>query len=168
MSNLLPAESQKRTRGELRARFLLAASLILFGCAAVFALALTPAEVAVAFFSPPSPEAVQGNINSAQDSAAIASTKALLVEVQPFATTTSLAGVADALSKRGTGVTVTDISYSPGRSLTLAGSAQTPDEVNAFREALQGDPSFSDVSVPVSALIGSQGGSFTITMNLTQ
>jgi len=168
MSNLLPPESQKRTRKEFRARFLLAASLVLFCCAVIFALALTPAEVALVFFSPPSSQMAQAATSTAADGAALAHTKALLSAMQPFATSSSLTDISSALSEAGNGILIDDISYAPAdNSLSLAGHAQTPDEVNALREALQGNPLFTNVSVPVSALLGSQDGSFTITMNLT-
>jgi len=153
----------------MRARFLLAFSLVVFCGAALCALALTPAEVSLLFYSSPPTQAAQQNINVPADTAAVAHTKALLVAMQPFATSSSLSDISEALSKLGTGVTVNDISYTaPNHSLSLGGEAQTPDDVNALRQALQADPTFSNVSVPVSALLGSQGGGFTITMNVTQ
>lgn len=152
----------------MRSRFLLAFSLILL-CAAVFtALALTPAEVALVFYSPPPAQSAQQNINVTQDDAAIEHTQALLAAMQPFATSSSLASISDALSQLGTGITLSDISYSTAEhSLTLSGQAQTPDEVNTLRQTLQADPVFSGVTVPVAALLGSQGGGFTITMKVT-
>lgn len=156
-------------RSEMRARFLFAFSLVLFCSAALSALALAPAEVSLVFYSSPPVQATQHPIDTAGDNTAISHTKALLAAMQPFATSSSLADISEALSKLGTGVTVNDISYSVTKgSLTLGGDAQTPDQVNALRQALGSDAAFSDVSVPVSALLGSQGGGFTITMNVTR
>lgn len=166
MSNLLPQEPQKKMRSEVRARFLLAASIVLFCCAALFSLALAPAEVSLVFFPTAPAQGAQDATSSAADGAAIAQTKALLAALQPFSATTSLSDVSAALADRGQGITIDDIAYSiSSHSLTLGGHAQTPDDLNAFREALQNDPDFSGVSVPVSALLGSGGGGFTITMN---
>jgi type IV pilus assembly PilN-like protein len=169
MSNLLPAASQKDIRAEMRARFLFAFSLVVFCGAVLCALALIPAEVSLLFYAPPPTQVAQHNIDIAADNAAVAHTNALLTAMQPFATSSSLDDISEALSKLGTGVSVNDISYNViEHSLSLAGKAQTPDEVNALRQALQADPTFTNVSVPVSALLGSQGGGFTITMNVTQ
>lgn len=168
MSNLLPLSAQKRMKAEFRARFLLAASLVLLACAALFMLALLPASFAVASFSPTTPQTVsQGSGDVAADSAAIAHTKALLAALAPLSATSSLDAILAALSQRGDGVHVDDISYSVSQqSLALAGHADTPGDVNAFQQALQSDLRFKNISVPVSALLGSQNGSFTITMQV--
>lgn len=166
--NLLPAVPQQAIRKEIRARFLLAFSLVFLGAAMIAALALAPAEVSLVFFSPPSAQSPQGNANPTEDSAAITQTKALLAAVQPFESTSSLEEISQALSSAGAGISINDISYTESsESLTIGGTAQTPDEVNALRQSLQQDSAFSNVSVPVSALLGSQNGDFTITMNVT-
>ena len=153
----------------MRSRFLLAFSLILLGGAALSALALAPAEVGLVFFSPPPAQASQSDINATQDNTAITHTKAVLASMKNIATSSSLDDVVAALSQEGPGIRITDVSYSPSiHSLTLSGTAQTPSDVNTFRENLQTDLRFSDVSVPVSALLGSQNGGFTITMKLTE
>ncbi|HEV3244836.1 MAG TPA: PilN domain-containing protein [Candidatus Paceibacterota bacterium] len=164
--NLLPPVSQKIIRKEVRARFLLTLALVLIGTAALSALALAPAEVALVYFSPPPAQTAQGDVNPAQDGAAIVHTKALLTAVQSLTATSSLTAISEALAQLAAGVSVNDISYTPARyALSIAGQAQTPDQVNALRQALQKDPLFNNVSVPVAALLGSQGGGFTITMN---
>jgi hypothetical protein len=156
-------------RSEMRARFLFAFSLVLLCTAMLTALALAPAEVSLVFYASPSVQTTQGAIDTAGDNTAIAHTKALLTAMQPFAASSSLSDISEALSKLGAGVSVNDISYSVTKgTLTLGGDAQTPDQVNALRQALGSDAAFSDVSVPVSALLGSQGGGFTITMNVTK
>jgi ABC-type glycerol-3-phosphate transport system substrate-binding protein len=153
----------------MRSRFLLAFSLILLCAAALCALALAPAEVGLAFFSPPPAQTSQGTIDATQDNAAVAHTKALLATTVTLISTSTLDDVVAALSQEGPGVKINDISYSvSGSSLTLTGTAQAPSDVNTFRQNLQTDLRFSDVSVPVSALLGSQSGGFTITMKLTE
>ena len=169
MSNLLPTASEKLVRTDMRSRFLFALSLVLFCGALLLALALAPAEVGLVFFSPPRVQAAQGNINATQDDAAVAHTKALLVAIRAFTATSSMDDVLAALSQEGPGIKITDIAYSiSGDTLTLNGTAQDPSDVNTFRQNLQSDLRFSDVSVPVSALLGSQTGGFTITMKLAQ
>lgn len=167
--NLLPSASQKRVRSELRARFLLGLSAVLLSCAALFALALVPAEASLVFFSPPQMQTSPGSGDTAQDNTAIAHTQALLTATQPFAATSSLDDVLAALSQQGPGIKIDDISYSiTQKTLSISGQAQAPSDVNTFRENLETDLRFQNVSVPVSALLGSQGGSFTITMDVTQ
>lgn len=167
MSNLLPPASQKRMKNEVRARLLLSASAALLCCGVLFSLALLPAESATIFFpSVPAQNSEQPQ-GSADDSSAISHTNALLAAVQTVSTSTSLLAISEALADRGSGITIDDIAYTVGsESLTLGGHAETPDEVNTFRETLQKDADFSDVSVPVSALLGSEGGGFTITMKV--
>jgi Tfp pilus assembly protein PilN len=168
MSNLLPPFSQKNMRAQFRARFLLVTALALLCGALVFALALLPAEAALISFTPPGTE--QGSTNAASvatDTAALAHTKALLTQLSPLDATSSLDAVAAALSQAGLGITINDISYSvTSQSLSLAGKAQSPDDVNTFRQALESDLRFTNVSVPVSALLGSENGNFTITMDI--
>jgi Tfp pilus assembly protein PilN len=168
MSNLLPPDPQKKMRAQFRARFLLAAALVILACALIFALALLPAEAALmSFSSPGAQKSSQTNSNIAADKTALAHTNALIAQLSTLSSTSSLDAVVAALSQAGPGISINDIQYSvTNQTLTLAGRAQTPDEVNAFREALQSDLRFTDVSVPVSALLGSEDGSFTITMNI--
>jgi Tfp pilus assembly protein PilN len=170
MSNLLPPQAQKRMRAQFRARFLLVFSLVLLISAILFALALLPAEASLlSFASPDVQQNAQNNTTLAADSAALVHTKALLAQLAPMNATSSLDALAAALSQTGPGITIDDIEYSvSGQTISLAGHAQTPDEVNTFNEALQSDLRFGNVSVPVSALLGSQDGSFTITMKVLQ
>lgn len=156
-------------RADLRSRFLLAFSLVLFCGAVLSALALAPAEVGLMFFSPPAMQSSQNGINAAQDSAAIAHTKALLAAVKASSATSSLDDVLAALSQQGAGVRISDIAYSvSGKTLTIEGTGADPSDVNTFRENLQSNLRFTNVSVPVSALLDSQNGDFTITMNIVQ
>src|SRR6185312_6041676 len=116
------------------------------GCALLSALALVPAEVSLAFFSPPLSQSGQENINPKQDGAAVAHTKALLTAIKPFAATSSLDAVLAALSQQGTGVTIDNIQYSvSGQSLTLMGHAKSPDEVNLYRQGLASDLRFTNI-----------------------
>ena len=104
-----------------------------------------------------------------QDASIIKQTKGLMAAMQPFTASSSLDDLVAALSQVGVGITVNDISYSvSGHSITLAGHAQTPSDVNTFRQDLQSDLRFTNVSVPVSALLGSQAGDYTITMKVAQ
>ena len=165
--NLLPPASMKRMRAEYRARFVLAGASILLACALIFSLALVPAEVAVVAFAPSArSSSSQESADLKADTTALAQTKSLLAALAPFTATSSLSSVLSALSDRSTGIAFTGISYSTvQKTVSLSGHADTPEDLNAFRQTLQSDPEFQNVSVPVSALVGSQSGSFTITMN---
>jgi len=155
-------------KAEFRSRFLLATALVLFVSASFFIIALTPAALAIASFAPAASQDLSPQSGDAKaDSAAVAHTKALLTSLQPVSATSSLDALLAALSQRGEGVHVDNISYSvTQQSIAIAGHADTPGDVNTFQQALQSDLRFSNVSVPVSALLGSQGGGFTITMKI--
>lgn len=167
--NLLPPEAMKRMRAEYRARFVLAGATVLLACALIFSLALVPVEVAVISIAPPGQSSSQQErANVTADTAALAQTRSLLSALVPFMTTSSLAAVISALSDKSAGIEFSGILYSAGQNtLSLSGHADTPEDLNAFRQALESDQEFSNVSVPVSALVGSQSGSFTVTMNTT-
>lgn len=167
--NLLPPASMKKMRADFRARFVLAGAAILLACALIYSLALVPAEISViAFKQPATPASPQAGASFQSDSAALAQTNALLSAIAPFTATSSLGAIQSALADRSAGITFTAMTYSAvQRTLSISGHAATPGDLNAFREALGNDPAFKNVSVPVSALLGSQSGSFTVTMNTT-
>ena len=156
---------------QFRARFLLAASLVVLACALLFAVALLPAEASLISFATPGAQGkTQTTSTVTADKTALGHTNALIKQLSTLNATSSLStldALVAALSESGPGISINDIQYSvANQSISLAGTAQTPDEVNTFREALQSDLRFTNVSVPVSALLGSEDGSFTITMNI--
>ncbi|HEU5114157.1 MAG TPA: PilN domain-containing protein [Candidatus Paceibacterota bacterium] len=66
------------------------------------------------------------------------------------------------------GISITGMTFKrdtdPG-SIVLSGSAATRDDLVAFSKSLQGEPSFKNVSLPVSALAKSKNIGFTITID---
>ncbi|HUO50436.1 MAG TPA: hypothetical protein VMU25_02640 [Candidatus Paceibacterota bacterium] len=168
MSNLLPPQSQKHMRIEYRARFLLVAALVILGCAALALLALVPAEIAVVKLPSPEATSTQSTTDAKADRAVLAQAQGLLHILGPIAATPSFDPIADVLSERGSGITIRALSYSiANHTIVLLGSADSPDHLNAFRAVLQADSHFSNVSVPVNALLGTeQNGGFTISMKV--
>ena len=64
---------------------------------------------------------------------------------------------------------VDQITYTAGSpsSLMLVGSADTTGGISAYRAALAADAAFASVSVPVGALVGTEGGRFSVTLSGT-
>jgi hypothetical protein len=91
--------------------------------------------------------------------------QALLSAVAPVVSATSspTQAIETALSLRPKGVTVQRVRYiGTSKSIQLAGMA-TRDLLTAYRDALEKDGTFTSVSVPVAALVGSSG-QFSITL----
>jgi hypothetical protein len=68
-------------------------------------------------------------------------------------------------------LTITRLSFqSPDAPITIAGSASSEDQIIAFKNALEGDPSFQDVNLPFSGIQTAPGGavSFSMTFRLRQ
>jgi hypothetical protein len=167
MTNVLPPIADKRLKAEYRARFLLIGSMILLVSAICFLGALAPAEIALMTAPAVPVVAAQGSAADLKnDQAAITNTKALLAALQPITATSSLNALAAALSARPSGISINRISYNvTTNTITLVGTANTPDSVNAYHVALQNDPRFTNVSVPIGALLGEEDGSFTMTIS---
>jgi hypothetical protein len=47
----------------------------------------------------------------------------------------------------------------------IVGFSLARDAINVYRQALQADPHFKTVSVPVGDLAGTQGGRFSVTLS---
>jgi hypothetical protein len=166
MSNVLPPERKYEAWRMQRARLLIALSLVLLCAAALSAFAMAPSYIALSI----SPE-VSAPFSSGDDTdrSAIAQSQILLKTLSPLfaATTTPTDAIEAALSQRPQGVLVTHITYTastPG-SLIIAGSAPSPEAINAYQEALQADPHFSSATVPVADLAGAENGNFSITLS---
>ncbi len=153
----------------MRARFILAGAIVALVAAALSFLLLLPSYFVLAAKSPASSAVSITTGQEASDTAAIITTKALLSELAPIAaaSTTATDAIAAALSLRPTGVSVDQITYVSGSpsSLMLVGTAATTLGISAYRDALVADPLFSSVSVPVGALVGTEGGRFSITLS---
>ena len=148
-----------RTRS--RARFILMGSAVAIVSAGLSANSSGTSATAIA----------SSAAGRASDNAAIAHAKLLENElspiVSPASTTTPTFAITAALSMRPQGVRVDQITYTAGSpaSLMLVGSADTTSGISAYRTALSADPIFASVSVPVGALVGTEGGRFSITLS---
>lgn len=167
MSNLLPIPERKRVWALYRARFLIVLALILMALALLAGLALVPSYIALEIVAPPPSDAAPTHTANAPDPAGLARAQTIMRVLLPALSATSSPSslIATVLAAKPTGVTITQVTYSTlsGSSLTLSGSG-TRDKVSAYRDALAGDPQFTSVSIPVSALVGSGEGRFSLTL----
>ena len=153
-----------------RARYIVAGALVALVCAGITFVLLVPSYLATLLDAQ---HAALGltPITPAQqtsDSAAIAHANALIAVLAPIAQASSTPTdvITDALSLRPSGVRIDQIIYQAGTpsSLILSGSADTNSEINAYQRALSNDPRFASVTIPVGALVGTDGGRFSVTL----
>ena len=151
-----------------RSRFILVTSLVLLGLAAAAALTLFPSFVALEIAAPRATEEATGAEADRADATALERSQLLIRELLPVVSATSspVAVVEKALSLKPTGVRVTRMIYTSGEEegkITLIGSG-TRDAVSAYKDALTNSGDFTAVAVPVGALVGSEGGGFSIVL----
>lgn len=152
-----------------RSRFVLVKSLMLLGLALVAFATMIPSYVAVQ--SAPKSESVDVSpeANEQRDAAfALEYAQGLVKEFKPSLTATSspLDVVISALGMKPQGVLINRIMYAAGEEedrITFVGSASR-ERVSAYRDALTQSGLFTGVAVPVGALVGSEGGGFSIVM----
>lgn len=166
MANVLPLPQQKDMKRRIRARFILLAGLVILFGAIVAALSLAPTIVSLRISRGVVETETAQTAQAATGEGAIAlRAQNIMTALKPIANATSSpsATIAAALSVRPNGISITSLGYAPGR-LTLSGTAARREAVNDFRTALDANDIFTQVSVPVAALVGSQDGRFTITL----
>lgn len=155
------------------ARFVLAASLVALICAVVAFLSLLPSYLSIQFSMPPTSDALaKVPVGGSADSAEIAQAQALTNQLGPLlqSSTTPAQVIQSALTQKPNGVSIDHLTFSEsngggGGQITLSGIAKQPSDISAYRDSLSKDPNFSNVSVPVGALVGSSAGRFTITLS---
>lgn len=165
MANVLPIKEKKRVLRSLRSRFVVTAAIVLMVGALIASAALVPAIISVLSAMSGLPSDAELSETARDDQTKHARALALVTALNPvvLATTTPSASVTAALSVRPKGVSVTSVSYSKGKIL-ISGSSSNRQAVNDYREALEADPRFTSVTVPVAALVGTQEGRFTMTL----
>lgn len=168
MANVLPADKQKRVWTMYRARFVLVTSLMLFGLAAAAGLTLFPSYVALEIAAPSVAEVVEGAGADRESVVSLERSQVLIRELGPLLSSTSspIAAVESALALKPSGVSVTRVVYMSGAEedqITLIGSGSR-DAVSAYKDALTSSGSYTSVSVPVGALVGSEDGGFSIVL----
>lgn len=170
MSNLLPLQEQKRVWAVYRSRFIIMLSLILFALALLAALTLTPSYLALEIAAPPQADETTTHAVGTSDPVGLARAQTIVRTLSPVLTATSspTSLIESVLSVKPAGVTITQVTYSTlsGSQLTLSGSGAR-EKVSAYRDALSKDPLFTSVSIPVSALVGSGEGRFSLTISGT-
>ena len=171
MANLLTAEARKTLLRDARARFVLAASAMLLIVAGIAALSLVPSYAAIRSREGSVSASSMVSPTNASTSASMKQTQALVKKLFPLiaATSSPLGAIKAALSDRPTGIEVDHISLAGGTGSTIiiTGVASGRDAINAYRSVLGADPHFTKVSVPVGALIGAEGGQFSVTLSGT-
>jgi len=177
MTNALPKEALQAEQGRFRDRFLLVGALVFLGTAAISALALLPSHVALHVENK---NLEQQSINDSgtipnpnsekkSERSDVIRAQALLENVEPFVSATSSPSeaISAALVLRPVGVRVDHISFESAEKGTIAiyGISQGREGISQYREALSNSGRFKSVSVPVGALVGMEGGKFTITLS---
>ena len=166
MSNVLTSKAKKKLGSRVRARFIFVGAVVLLLGALVASLALAPTlislQIARASLNTPSEEE-----NEARDDATKAvRAQSLITALTPLVATSSpIEILSEALATRPSGISVTSISYQE-KKLQFSGTSARREGVSAFRDALEKSGLFASVTVPVAALVGTQDGRFTITLQM--
>ena len=170
MMNVLPESAVRALSREYIARSIVALSGLLMIAAGVGFLTLLPSYVALQVnLGAHTDQGGHAHDVTAQDRADIVRTQKLIGQLHGVvnATSSPSATIRVALGLRPKGVIVEHMTYAPGLSgsLVLVGTAPSREGISSYRDALAHDPHFKTVSLPVDALVGAQGGQFTITLS---
>lgn len=173
MANILPPDSQQALARTYRSRFILAGALVALALALFAVLALAPSFFALwvtnAVFSASYAAPISADVTADRAAVAHAQQLALALSSLAQASSTATEALSAALVARPAGVKISHITYtgaqkSGASTITLTGTALSPDAVNSYRQALSNTGQFTDVSVPVGALAGANNGNFTMTL----
>lgn len=169
MANLLPEATQKKVWATTRAHFVAVSAYVLLASAAFSALALLPSYL-VLTIAVPAAEIQQTTATTSNKvlMAEIAATQAIVKGIAPVLSATSSPDgrVAAVVAAKPKTVKLTHIAYTVGKPsvLMITGSAVDRDAINTYRAALLA-ANVGNVTVPVSALVGTEDGQFTITVS---
>lgn len=171
MANVIPREGLSKIQKRNTARFLLLGSGMFAAAAVIAIFAILPAYVSVRIARASVDSAVRESARAAgEEQAAAVRTQMLITNLTPIANATSSPTdvLSVALAQKPAGISITTISFVGGAksNILLTGTAQRREAVTTFRDALQASGRFSNVAVPVAALVGTQEGRFTITLSL--
>ncbi len=170
MANVIPEKMRHDIARFERARFILVGAAAALICAGIAFVLLIPSFLMVVIDTgQATPDStIVSSKQQTSDAGALAHTNALLAVLAPIAQTgsTPTAIIADALALRPAGVRIDQIMYHAGSpsTLMLTGAADTSGEINVYQTTLSADPHFTSVSIPVGALVGADGGRFSITL----
>lgn len=171
MANVLPIAYQKKVAHVQIARLVLVLSGAIFAITVILALALMPSYLALTLATTAEPDSSANRV-VAEDARTMAHTQALVSQLHAaLSVTSSPRGVvALAIEARPLGVRVDRVMYSAPEgdklaTLQIVGNASR-EHIAAYRDALVANPQFSNVVVPVAALIGNASGNFSITLTV--
>ena len=172
MANVIPSDINEELQGYAWARFIIVGAFVALACAAIAFLLLMPSYLAIVLSTQHVDDSDAGGAlaGKGNDTAVLSHASGLLKILSPIvlATSTPTQTIQAALAMRPQGVHVDQILYHAGgtrSSLMLSGSADSNSEINSYRNALAADPRFVSVSIPVGALVGTDGGRFSITLS---
>lgn len=164
MANVLPKEALESVWAMYRSRLVLVTGLALLCLAAAAALTLVPSYVALHVAAPPVQDTAVST-GQQEDVVALERSQLLIKELKGslVVATSSMSVAEDVLVMRPKGIVVTRLMYQKGENgqITLSGSGKR-DTINGYKDALIKSGKFTSVSVPVGALVSSEGGNFTI------
>jgi Tfp pilus assembly protein PilN len=175
MSNVLPPEAKMRVVRDTQARMIVVGSTVASLAALLAILALTPAFLTSAI--PLLSDAVPGESDETtelyevnrKESSRIRATLAVL---NPFTEERKSVQkiIARVYELRPEGVDIERIQYQSGKSgqITLTGLSEAREPVNDFRASLVAEGVFSNVSVPVAALVGALDGLSLANFDMTR
>jgi hypothetical protein len=165
MANVLPIENQKDSQRRQVVRFTLVFAEVMIGCALVAFIVLLPSYLALHIGLQ---QATSGVASTTTEQLMIRNTKATIAQINAAvaATTTPSTLLQAILAAKPAGVSITSIIYMGGQSGKIVVSANSghADLIQTFRTTLQADSHFNAVSIPVSALVASTNGDFTVTL----
>jgi len=150
-----------------RARLVLVTSLVLLGLAAIGGLVLLPSYFALKIAAPPLAETTPLETGAPDDALVVERAQFLVREVTGVlgATSSPSATVLSALALKPVGITISRVLYQSDTTgqITISGVGGR-EAVSAYRDALTKSGTYASVAVPAGALVGSQGGSFSIVL----
>ena len=171
MTNILPKDTRTALVRTARAKFIAVGAVVVLAAGLVAIFAILPAFFLAYIPRAALEESAQQTTSDTQtesDRAIAARTRAILGAVGPLVAEKPSAeeAIAAALAATPSSISVGSISYRSGTpgTIVISGSAKSREQVNAYREALQKDSHFQEVSIPVAALVGTLAGSFTVTL----
>jgi|SRR3989344_9062814 len=168
MSNVLPQENQKKVLRAQRTRFLLVFAEVALLCALVFYIALLPGFFAL----------IVGGVKAQNETVAASTTSQATTLRETKTRVTQLSAITGAtstpseilriiLAAKPEGVSIDTMSFTAGNpgKIVVGGGALRTDLIQAYRKTLDADAHFDSVNIPVSALVGSDNDTFTMTLS---
>lgn len=149
-----------------RARFVIVFSLVCIALAVFMLIALIPSFAALEVNTLSSDEVNAQGGGVVESVKSMQKSQELLKVLAPVvgATSSPAAAIEKAIVLRPKGVTIDHIRYiAQSKAIQLGGKA-TREQLTTYRTALETDGTFSTVSVPVAALVGTSG-QYSITLS---